>query len=499
MKKIILSCFVFIYIYIFTFSFVNAITSTIVGTANTNNLATEQPNGRKIVKDTNGIIHIVFSDKNNIIYTKSNSKQDTKFITPIIIASGSNLQHCALNIDSNNNLHLVWDVNEKEIYYKKCVNGIWDSNILNISNTPDDKSRFPSIVIDKNDNVYVFWEDKFYGLIHYDIFYRKYNAITENWSEITRINNSLNQKSVMVDVDVDSQNNLYVAWGEYNNGDNGEYGVNISMGKYNFKNDIWEPIILNFSNTSNWSCEPSIVVDNNDVIHLAWGDFIKETYEERILYKKCVNGIWDQKYTIIGKIPNFRSFCPSLSYDKNNNIYCTWFAGSTDTSNDTEIYCRQKKMSGEWGEIINISNSSDKSNYCPSSAKNIDEKVDIVCAENTYDDQFNVIYYSYKAETNIDKNIFYKNKISSYPNPFNPECYIPIEMSNNKSQNLNVKIKIYNILGQVVREVITNNANSSVYWDGRDNLGKEVSSGMYFYETIINNKTQNCKKMLMLK
>ncbi|MFH1613197.1 MAG: T9SS type A sorting domain-containing protein, partial [bacterium] len=89
------------------------------------------------------------------------------------------------------------------------------------------------------------------------------------------------------------------------------------------------------------------------------------------------------------------------------------------------------------------------------------------------------------------------NKILSYPNPFNPECYIPIEITNNKSQN--IKIKIYNILGQVVREVMTNNANNSVYWDGRDNLGKEVSSGMYFYETIIDNKTLNCKKMLMLK
>ncbi|MFH1612149.1 MAG: T9SS type A sorting domain-containing protein [bacterium] len=99
---------------------------------------------------------------------------------------------------------------------------------------------------------------------------------------------------------------------------------------------------------------------------------------------------------------------------------------------------------------------------------------------------------------NYDKNSMNLSKIENYPNPFNPECYIPLEISNNKSSN-NTKIKIYNILGQVVREVITNNASNSVYWDGRDNLRKEVSSGMYFYETIINNKTQNCKKMLMLK
>ncbi|MFH1612508.1 MAG: metallophosphoesterase, partial [bacterium] len=105
-----------------------------------------------------------------------------------------------------------------------------------------------------------------------------------------------------------------------------------------------------------------------------------------------------------------------------------------------------------------------------------------------------------EGDTSLNNNKDSMNFINkNYPNPFNPECYIPIEIPNNKSQNLNVKIKIYNILGQVVREVITNNASNSIYWDGRDNLGKEVSSGMYFYETIINNKTQNCKKMLMLK
>ncbi|MFH1612908.1 MAG: T9SS type A sorting domain-containing protein, partial [bacterium] len=466
--------------------------------------ATEQPNGRKIVKDTKGIIHIVFSDGNNIMYTKSNANQNTDFIIPIIIVSGDNLQHCALAIDSNNNLHLVWDEDEQEIYYKKCINGIWNNNIFNISDTPKDKSRFPSIVVDNNNNVQVFWEDRFRSENQSNIFYRKYNAITENWLVVTQINNSFNKKSAMVDVDKDSQNNLYVVWGEYNNAGIGQDGVNISMRKYNSKDEIWEPIISNLSNTNYWSCEPNIIIDNNDVIHLSWGDAILSdtgiVIEEKIYYRKCVNGIWDQKNTIIGNFSNLRSFCPSLSYDNNNNIYCTWFTGSYDVSNDTEIYYRQKKISEEWGEIINISNSIDKNNYCPSSAKKIDEKIDIVCAENTVDKFFNVIYYSHEIDTNIDKKIFYNNKIgNSYPNPFNPECYIPLEITNNKSSNINAKIKIYNILGQVVREVITNNANNSVYWDGRDNLGKEISSGMYFYETIIDNKTQNCKKMLMLK
>ena len=87
----------------------------------------------------------------------------------------------------------------------------------------------------------------------------------------------------------------------------------------------------------------------------------------------------------------------------------------------------------------------------------------------------------------------------SYPNPFNPECYIPIEMNSEKLNGKNVKLKIYNILGQVVREINSSNATNSIYWDGRDNFGKEVSSGMYFYETMVNNQIQGYKKMLMLK
>jgi predicted phosphodiesterase len=76
-----------------------------------------------------------------------------------------------------------------------------------------------------------------------------------------------------------------------------------------------------------------------------------------------------------------------------------------------------------------------------------------------------------------------KNIFGSYPNPFNPECYIPLNV---KSKRQNVKCKIYNILGQLVREIECSGAqelkDSRVYWDGKDNQGLEVPSGVYFYE-----------------
>jgi hypothetical protein len=89
-----------------------------------------------------------------------------------------------------------------------------------------------------------------------------------------------------------------------------------------------------------------------------------------------------------------------------------------------------------------------------------------------------------KDKTKI-KNLAQKEKqkkLFSFPNPFNPECYIPVNV---KDKMQNVRCKIYNILGQLVREIECSGVNvqdSRVYWDGKDSRGLEVPAGVYFYE-----------------
>jgi M6 family metalloprotease-like protein len=71
----------------------------------------------------------------------------------------------------------------------------------------------------------------------------------------------------------------------------------------------------------------------------------------------------------------------------------------------------------------------------------------------------------------------------SYPNPFNPECYILVERI--KHEPGRRKVKIYNILGQLVRKIECSRVQGvkgGVYWDGRDSRGLEVPAGVYFYE-----------------
>jgi len=85
----------------------------------------------------------------------------------------------------------------------------------------------------------------------------------------------------------------------------------------------------------------------------------------------------------------------------------------------------------------------------------------------------------------------------NYPNPFNPATVISYSLAS----RANVKIEIINILGQSVRELINKSkaaGDYSVTWDGLDNNGHTVSTGLYFYKIDTGNFTKT-KKMLLLK
>ncbi|MDP8202931.1 MAG: T9SS type A sorting domain-containing protein [Candidatus Tenebribacter mawsonii] len=85
----------------------------------------------------------------------------------------------------------------------------------------------------------------------------------------------------------------------------------------------------------------------------------------------------------------------------------------------------------------------------------------------------------------------------NYPNPFNPTTTISYSLPLEGKVSLNV----YNVKGQLVRQLIDGNqleGHYEVVWNGKDNNGKSVSSGIYFYKLSTKDETI-MKKMLMLK
>ncbi len=96
----------------------------------------------------------------------------------------------------------------------------------------------------------------------------------------------------------------------------------------------------------------------------------------------------------------------------------------------------------------------------------------------------------------VDKFILFQN----YPNPFNPKTTIKYYLQH----DTNVALKIYNVLGKEVRTLFNENqsgGSKSVIWDGTDNSGEIVSSGVYIYRLLVNKSYMSAqnRKMIFLK
>lgn len=92
--------------------------------------------------------------------------------------------------------------------------------------------------------------------------------------------------------------------------------------------------------------------------------------------------------------------------------------------------------------------------------------------------------------------------LQNYPNPFNPTTKIKFGVGSLEFGNpVHTTLKVYNILGQLVRTLLDEEKTPGKYeinWDGKDDLGKEVGSGIYFYQVRTRNYTDT-KKMVLLR
>ena len=104
-----------------------------------------------------------------------------------------------------------------------------------------------------------------------------------------------------------------------------------------------------------------------------------------------------------------------------------------------------------------------------------------------------LIAYEIPAETELLRN---------YPNPFNPETWIPYRLA----EDAFVTLTIYDLSGQVVRTLnvghriaaVYESRSKTIHWDGRNDVGEQVASGVYFY-TLTAGDFSATRRMLILK
>jgi hypothetical protein len=92
--------------------------------------------------------------------------------------------------------------------------------------------------------------------------------------------------------------------------------------------------------------------------------------------------------------------------------------------------------------------------------------------------------------------------LQNFPNPFNPETWIPYQLARDAS----VAVRIYNLKGQPIRTIALGQQTAgtyltkdrAVYWDGRDDVGEKVASGVYFY-TLRAGEFMATKRMVIVE
>ena len=92
--------------------------------------------------------------------------------------------------------------------------------------------------------------------------------------------------------------------------------------------------------------------------------------------------------------------------------------------------------------------------------------------------------------------------LQNFPNPFNPETWIPYQLET----SADVTLQIYDTAGDIVRTLDLGfkgqgfymTRSTAAYWDGRNNMGEQVASGIYFY-SLHTPDFSATRKMLILK
>ena len=92
--------------------------------------------------------------------------------------------------------------------------------------------------------------------------------------------------------------------------------------------------------------------------------------------------------------------------------------------------------------------------------------------------------------------------LQNFPNPFNPETWLPYELA----AEVPVAIGIYDVQGQLIRQLDLGmqeegsylSREAAAYWNGKDQFGETVSSGIYFY-TLTAGDFQATRRMVILK
>jgi hypothetical protein len=247
-----------------------------------------------------------------------------------------------------------------------------------------------------------------------------------------------------------------------------------------------------------------IKVDVNDRIHLITGGCIAEDcvwpglVRNFYYYKQAEDSIWQGPE----QIPDttFGSFAgiEQLFIDKDGIPYASYGV------NPGRVYFTDRSQ-GFWQQPYQLLDQTYQAGYFSfvfdSEGRGRGAFAGSLFEFMAVDDSLEIFYYG-APSTSVEDTLEEQKKsrfqlFQNYPNPFNSSTIITYEIM----KAGDVTLKIYNILGREVRSLVNNlqkPGNYKITWDGKNNQGKGVTSGIYFYQLKAGDYKET-RKLVLIK
>lgn len=260
----------------------------------------------------------------------------------------ANQELTSLVLDKSGKLHVVWADDRNgydDIYYANSTDGgdTWSSSVC-VDDASSVHARAPSIAVDDEGNVYVVWYDDRSG--NYDVYFAKSTDGGITWTKPnTRVNDVTTYQQQVPSIAVFGNGataNVYVAWTDNRfaaTNDMDVYLSNSTDGGNTFNTSI----CVNDDFTNEYQLSPSVAVDNNGNLYVAWYDR-RNLINYDIYFRRSNDGgnSWTANSKRVNDDTTNDQMWPSIAVS-NDIVYVAWdddrdgiFTGDVYFANSTD-------------------------------------------------------------------------------------------------------------------------------------------------------------------
>ena len=289
--------------------------------------------------DSSDNVHIIWQDNRGGIYYEKLDSQGNTLVDDKKVGGGTSAALPGITIDTDNNLHITWfqykDPNWR-VYYKKLDNngnGLTSDKCLTLGRN----MGYPSIDLDFQGNVHVVCSaaktTESYQAAAGRIYYIMLNNAGSVLIAPTMINEGTNSDTP--DVSVDSNDNLHVVWRD----DNNVYYTKLNPGLDDQNGDSALDSTISIVNDKvlTTGSFPSLNIDSSDSIHMVFEDNRAGSYE--VYYSKLCNDgslIFEEQIT---SSDSHDSLYPRMDINSFGDLCVPW---EDKRDSNSEIYFKQK-------------------------------------------------------------------------------------------------------------------------------------------------------------